>query len=136
MGTLKIRADAVVTGPLFDGRAARAAQEWAEKTSQALGDEGVKMLRQVPMNKSGRATGAFQEKVQAVRRSPSEVRIAGPQERGVVWASWLEGVSKRNQSTGFKGYRLFRKTRQALDEKATEIGQRELEKLLPEMGGA
>ena len=135
MGTLKITAQCQVTGPLGDGTAIKAAEDWAEKTSQALADRGVEMLRAFPMDKTGRARGAFQGALKVTRVSSTETRIPGPQQRGVVWTPWLEGGSKRNQSTGFKGYHLFRKTRLALSKKAPEIGQKVLDELLPEMGG-
>lgn len=135
-GTLKITLDCAVSGPLGDGRAIELAEKWAENTSQALGDEAVKMLRDVRMDKSGRAKGNFGALLKAERRSPSETRVAGPQQRGVAWASWLEGTSKRNESTRFKGYHLFAKTRAELQDKAAEIGQKQLEALLPQMGGA
>ena len=111
MGTLKITAQCQVTGPLGDGRAIKAAEQWAEKTTEALGDVGVRMLRAFPMNKTGRARGEFENALKTVRKSPTEVRIPGPQEKGVAWSPWLEGTSKRNQSANFKGYHLFRKTR-------------------------
>jgi len=132
---MKISLDCMVTGPLADGRAVKAAEEWAENTSQALADEGLEMLRAVRMDKSGRSRGGFQEALKIVRKSPTEKRIPGPQERGVAWAPWLEGTSKRNESTGFRGYGLFRDTRTRLQERAPEIGQRELDKLMPRMGG-
>lgn len=135
MGTLKITARCQVTGPLGDGRAIKAAQDWAERTTEALGDEGVRMLRAFPMNKTGRAHGEFENALKTVRKSPTEVRIPGPQEKGVAWSPWLEGTSKRNQSANFKGYHLFRKTRTALQKKAPAIGQKVLNELLPEMGG-
>ena len=135
MGTLKITARCQVSGPLGDGTAIKAAEQWAEKTSQALADEGAAMLRAFPMNKTGRARGGFQANLKVMRKSPTEVRIPGPQEKGVAWSPWLEGTSKRNQSANFKGYHLFRKTRTELSKKAPEIGQKVLNELLPEMGG-
>lgn len=135
MGTLKIRVDCRVSGPLANGEADKAAQEWATNTTQALGDKGVELLRAFPMDKTGRARGAFQAALKTTRISPTETRISGPQERGVAWATWLEGTSKRNESTGFKGYHLFRKTRLALSKMAPDIAQAELEKVLPRMGG-
>jgi hypothetical protein len=33
----------------------------------------------------------------------------------VVYGPWLEGTSSRNQATRFKGYSIFRKTRDKLD---------------------
>lgn len=136
MSVLKVAVTIDVSGPLADGRAIDAAEKWATNTSQALGDEAVRLLRAFPMNKSGRARGAFENALRTERRSPSETRVAGPQQRGVAWAPWLEGTSKRNESSHFKGYHLFAKTRAELEKKAQEIGQRELDRLLGEMGGA
>jgi hypothetical protein len=87
------------------------------------------------MNKSGRAHGAFENALKTERISPTETRIPGPMERGVVWSPWLEGTSKRNDSTGFKGYGLFRRTRLQLQKMAPQVAQAELEKVLPRMGG-
>ena len=135
MGSLKIEVHLDVSGPLADGRADRVLGEWARNTSQALGDEAVRLLREFPMDKTGRATGAFQRELHAVQSSRNTVIVRGPQEKGVAWSPWLEGTTERNRSTRFKGYHLFRKTRQQLDDKAPDIGQRELEKLLPQIGG-
>lgn len=135
MGSLKVRADCRVSGPLADGSADKAAEDWARNTTQQLGDKAVELLRDFPMNKSGRARGGFQKELKAVRKSPTTVVILGPQVRGVAWATWLEGVSKRNSSARFKGYRLFRKTRAQLNKMAPQVAQEELEKVLPKMGG-
>ncbi len=135
MGSLRVRVDCRVSGPLASGDADKAAEEWATNTTQALADKGVELLRAFPMNKTGRARGGFEGALKTERVSPTQTRIPGPQERGVVWASWLEGTSKRNDSTGFKGYGLFRKTRLQLQKMAPDIAQAELEKVLPRMGG-
>jgi hypothetical protein len=135
MGSLKIRVDCRVSGPLANGEAEKAAQEWAKNTMQALADKGVELLRAFPMNKTGRAHGAFENALKTERISPTEIRIPGPMERGVVWSPWLEGTSKRNDSTGFRGYGLFRRTRLQLQKMAPQVAQAELEKVLPRMGG-
>jgi hypothetical protein len=134
-GVLKLDVQADVTGPLAGGTADRALQDWAKATAKALGDEGVKILRAWPMNKTGRAHGAFENALNAVEEAPGMVRIKGPMITGVVWSPWLEGTSKRNRSTKFGGYHLFAGTRQQLDERAPEIGQRELDKVMPRIGG-
>ena len=135
MGSLRVRVDCRVSGPLADGEADKAAQEWARNTTQALADKGIELLRAFPMNKSGKARGAFENALKTERVSPTETRIPGPMQRGVVWSPWLEGTSKRNDSTGFKGYGLFRKTRLQLQKMAPQVAQAELEKVLPRMGG-
>lgn len=133
-GSFKVTVQADVTGPLADGTADNALQEWARNTAKALGDEGVRLLRQFPMNKTGRAHGNFQEHLKVLQRGP-EARIPAPTIKGVTWGPWLEGTSKRNESTRFKGYHLFRKTRQELQKRAPEIGQAELDKIMPKLGG-
>lgn len=135
MGTLKIKVDCRTSGPLSNGEAEKAAQDWATNTTQAIADKGVELLRAFPMNKTGRAHGGFQSALKVVRKSPTMAVIPGPQQRGVAWAPWLEGKSKRNQDGKFKGYGLFRKTRTALNKLAPGIAQAELEKVLPRMGG-
>lgn len=135
MGSLKVRVDCRVDGPLANGDADKAAEEWATNTTQAIADKGVELLRAFPMNRTGRAHGAFENALKVTRVSPTQTRIPGPQERGVAWSPWLEGTSKRNDSTGFKGYGLFRKTRLQLQKMAPGIAQAELEKVLPRMGG-
>jgi hypothetical protein len=135
MGSLKIKVDCRVSGPLENGDAEKAAEEWATSTTQALADKGVELLRAFPMNKTGRAHGGFEGALKTVRISPTETRIPGPQDRGVAWSPWLEGTSKRNETTGFGGYGLFAKTRLQLQKMAPDIAQAELEKVLPRMGG-
>lgn len=135
MGTLKIEVRPEVTGPLASGEAARALSDWATATAKALGDEGARMLREFPMNKTGRARGGFQANINPVQTGPM-VRIRGPMISRVTWSPWLEGTSSRNDSTRFKGYHLFRKTAQELQDKAQGIGQRELDKIMPRLGGA
>ena len=133
--TLKVTAELDISGPLSDGRYARALEEWQDNTAQALAGKGVDLLRAFPMNKTGRAHGDFENSLHTVRRSLGAVEIPGPAERGVTWAPWLEGTSKRNEGNSFKGYHLFRKTRQDLNRQAEDVGQRELEKVLPQIGG-
>lgn len=135
MGSLKIRIDCRTEGPMASGEAQKAADEWTEKTTQAIADKGVELLRDFPMNKTGRAEGGFQRELQAVRKSPALVSIAGRRVEGVTWGPYLEGTSKRNEGGKFKGYHLFRKTRLQLNKLATGIAQAELEKVLPRMGG-
>ena len=40
---------------------------------------------------------------------------------GVVYGPWLEGVSSRNQATRFKGYAIFRRTRDKLQQLSGQI---------------
>ena len=133
--TLAVTAYVNVGGPLFDGRAPEILARFEADARQAIADKGVELLRAFPMDKTGRAHGGFQENLKTVTRGPA-VAIPGPTIKGTTWAPWLEGTSKRNESTGFKGYRLFRTTRAQLDRQATEIAETRLPPYLRELGGA
>jgi hypothetical protein len=133
-GQFKVTADVGISGPLGNGSAGNALSDWATATAKALGDQGADMLRAFPMDKTGRARGGFQANLHPVQQGP-QVTIMAPMIEGVTWGPWLEGTSQRNSSTRFKGYHLFRKTRQELQKMAPDIGQAELDKIMPRLGG-
>lgn len=133
--SLTVTAFVQVHGPLFDGQAEEALDRFTLAAREAIADEGADMLRAFPMDKTGRASGGFQANVHAEPYGDT-FRIRGPMIAGVTWAPWLEGSSKRNSSTRFRGYHLFRAVAAELDAKATEIAGRKLQEYLPQMGGA
>jgi hypothetical protein len=135
-GSLKVRVSCRPTGPLENGDAEKAAEEWATNTTQVLADKGVELLGSFAMDKTGRGRGGFKGALKVTRVSPTEARIPGPQEKGVAWSPWLEGTTKRNDTTHFRGYGLFAKTRLQLQKMAPDIAQEELQKVLPRMGGS
>lgn len=133
-GSLGVTAYVRPSGPIADGLGAAVMEKFTAAARQAIADEGAKMLREFPMDKSGRARGGFQANLH-VLQAGSAVRIRGGLVTGVTWAPWLEGTSKRNMSTSFKGYHLFRKTRLELDRRAAEISEAKLQEYLPQIGG-
>lgn len=54
---------------------------------------------------------------------------------GVIYGPWLEGVGSRNQSTRFKGYATFRKTKQWLERKARSVAREHIKKAVRQLGG-
>lgn len=133
-GKLAVTASVGVSGPLAEGTSAEILDRYAADVRQAIGDRAVRLLGAVPMDKSGRAHGNFRAHLRAVPRG-NTVAVPGPMIKGQVWSPWLEGTSKRNESTGFPGYRLFRRTRLELDRQAGPIAEDVLEKYLPQLGG-
>lgn len=123
-----------ITGPVFDGRAAVAVSACLEQTRHNLMAEGADMLRHFPMDKTGRARGNFQATLMEIRGPQADI-LRGAMITGIVWSPWLEGTSKRNQSTRFKGYHLFRLTAAWLNQIAAIAVRQELAAFLPEMGG-
>lgn len=134
-GTLAVIAYVQVSGPLFDGQAEEAVTRFGKEARQAIADRGLELLRAVPMDKTGRGTGAFSEHLKIIDKG-SFLRIPSPAISGVTWGPWLEGTSKRNQSTKFRGYHPFRKARTQLDLEATGIAEKKLREFLPQMGGS
>jgi hypothetical protein len=124
----------IVHGPLWDGEANAAVERWLAVTRERVAAEGVLMLKAFPMDKTGRARGGFQANVARVTRSDWQV-IPGPKIPGVTWSPWLEGTSRRNDTTRFKGYHLFRRTRILLARNWRRDAQAELLRYLAAMGG-
>ena len=118
-------------GPLFDGAAPGIIRDWLDLVKQDVADEGVRRLRAVRMNKTGRGTGHYQAEIRTTRVGAGDIRIDNP----VVYGPWLEGVSQRNESTRFKGYKLWRKTRQSLQADAADIAEKRMPELVAKLGG-
>jgi hypothetical protein len=133
-GTLKVTVEVKGAGPLFTGEATQAVEDWSTATARALGQAGVKSLKAFPMDKTGRGDGGFKDHLHASRQGPDSV-IRGPMVRGVTWAPWLEGTSRRNESTKFPGYGLFAQTSRELSQRAPAIAQQQLGKYIGRMGG-
>jgi hypothetical protein len=131
-----------VKGPLFDGAAEDAAVRLTADVQEALARQGAAIIKAkaLKMDKSGRAgtgpggPGAAAKAVK-VLSAPSRTLISGDSARGSVWWPWLEGTSRRNQSTPFKGYHVFRLAQGVMSKRAPAVAQARLREYLPEMGG-
>jgi hypothetical protein len=133
MATTKI----VMTGPIFDGQAEAAARDFTRALAAEIAEIGrdwIKLDTQ-RMDKSGRGgTGDAAGGVKLAGSGGSQV-ISGGIRKGVYAWPWLEGTSRRNQTTGFKGYHSFRRTRLRMRKQVTPYAQAELAKFIERMGG-
>jgi hypothetical protein len=134
MSSLKVTAAVGVSGPISDGKAGDALGRYEADVRKALARRADELLLAFPMNKTGRSAGGFRENLQTLHQGAT-IRVRAGLRTGVTWGPWLEGTSKRNSDTSFKGYHLFRRTRQQLDQEAGGIAEQELQKYLPDMGG-
>jgi hypothetical protein len=126
----------ILSGPLFDGEAAAAAAEFTDSLAgevAAIGRDWIKLDTQ-RMTKTGSDTGAAAGGVELSGGSGSYIISGGIREGEYAWP-WLEGTSKRNESTGFKGYGSFRRTRLRMRKQVRPFAQEQLEKYLARMGG-
>jgi hypothetical protein len=127
----------ILTGPIFDGQAAVAARDFTRALSAEIAEIAQTWIQldTERMNKSGRGgTGAAAGGVKIHGEGANWVVSGGINEGVYAWP-WLEGTSRRNQSTGFKGYHTFRRTRARMRKQVTPYAQAELAKFIGRMGG-
>jgi hypothetical protein len=133
MATTKV----TLTGPLFDGQAAVAARDFTRALSAEIAEIAQTWIKldTARMDKSGRGgTGAAAGGVKISGEGANWVVSGGIREGEYAWP-WLEGTSRRNQSTDFRGYHTFRRTRARMRKQVTPYAQKELALFIGRMGG-
>jgi hypothetical protein len=105
-------------GPLFDGRARRAANEYVNRLERQLAEEGLNILREEMHAAFRNPTGYYESR--CVVEDGNTIT-----DSRVVYGPWLAGVGSRNfPVTRFKGYDHWIKTRHQLNERKRGIGER------------
>lgn len=123
MADMTVSIGASVSGPIADGSALTAMHAWLDESKKEVAQVAVDRLRAVKMDRSGRATGHYQSMIRTTVRTFNDILIDDP----VIYGPWLEGTSKRNDSTRFKGYRLWRRTRLQVQREVPVIAQKKLD---------
>lgn len=131
------RTKVTLEGPLFDGRADAAARELADALAAEAAEIGQYMIKMDTdrMDKSGRGgTGRAAGGVE-LKGADGTYRVSGGIREGEYAWPWLEGTSKRNASTGFKGYHSFRRARLRMRKQAPAVLQPIVDAFMARMGG-
>lgn len=118
-----------VSGPIFDGRAAAAVEDFLGEAEDELAREGANRVRQRLGQVLRNPTGFYASRI-VTDRQREDAQVTDSR---VVYGPWLEGTSSRNHATRFKGYRTFRLVAQELREHAMTIAQRVLPRHLDRM---
>jgi hypothetical protein len=138
MGSLNVTAHVRVEGPIADGSADQAVKDMLRAIVQELVNRGKEQIRVSAdaMNRSGRGgTGRAAAGVQSEDHGEyGQVIYGGIREGEYSWP-WLEGTSRRNRTTRFRGYHTFRDTARDLDDQAAQVAEEKLQEYLPAMGG-
>lgn len=113
------------SGPIFDGRALVAAHAFVEDAKAEIAKQGAEDVRAALTPGHGYRSGYYRSQVHATGDKVTD--------GGVIYGPWLEGVGSRNATTRFKGYRIWRTTKQALQQKVVPIAERLLPKYLERM---
>lgn len=121
--------EVVLSGPIFD-RGEQIMEAWGRDLLDAYGAQGLSHIGQI-MDASFRNPTPYYE-TQVTYDAAGDVGVI--HDRGIVYGPWLEGVGSRNARSRFKGYHMFRRTRQFLIEDTT-IVDRMIPDLVRRLGG-
>ena len=117
-------------GPLFDGSAERLSKQMCTEIEQQVAEAGVGIvggiLKQVLRNPTGRYESGITSEP-----GGGDMLVT---DSGIVYGTWLEGTSRRNKETRFKGYATFRRATEILQERADEIAQPIVDDYVRRMG--
>jgi hypothetical protein len=122
-----VRIDVSTRGPIFDGRARRAAGAYVDRLERDLAQEGVRIVRQELQRVLKHPTGYYESRIQVER---GHVVTDG----GVVYGPWLAGTGSRNfPVTRFQGYPHWLRAIARLRERKQGIAERLLRRYVGRM---
>jgi hypothetical protein len=127
----------ILKGPLFDGQADAAAREFTSALAKEIAEIGATWIKIEAhgMDKSGRGgTGRAAGGVELIGEGPNWIIRGGIRQGEYAWP-WLEGESRRNQTTSFSGYHTFRRTRLRMRKQVTPYAELKLHEYIARMGG-
>lgn len=113
-----MRVDVDTRGPVFQPGLPKSVLNKALRDGvEEVAREGEKLVKMQLYPGHGYESGHYKRSVHGhVRGTVAEVH-----DSGVIYGAWLEGVSRRNQRTRFKGYRMFRNAMRRLAPAAERI---------------
>lgn len=119
------------SGPIYDRDVKAIVRKHMRKAKDDLGNELVRQVQrrldQVLVN----PTGYYRSQIDYLINQGNGAVIV--HDRGVVYSSWLEGTSSRNQTTRFKGYRVFRTVMQQTERQADRHVGKEITAIVKEL---
>jgi hypothetical protein len=109
------------SGPMFDGRAERALNEFIRDFAEGYAEDVNNELQNRFRQNFKTSTGRYEAQVRTRRlgRGVSGVTSNSP------YGAWLEGASARNRKSSFKGYRSFGLTAVKMERRAGAVANAE-----------
>lgn len=116
-------ADVTLSGPFFDGRDHAVLDAMCDAIAEEVADEGRDIVR---LNSDTSFKTQTPYYVTKLRVNDAGQHSRDVTDSGVIYGKWLEGTGSRNfPVTRFKGYAMFRRATQYLNNGAAEtIAQR------------
>lgn len=106
-----------LSGPFFTLGAAPLTAA-LQRTTQDLVERGEQMWKAQLYPGHGLVIGHLRRSIAGEVRGPLHGEIT---DSGVIYGPWIEGTSRRNETTRFKGYAAGRRTAQALQRMAPRL---------------
>lgn len=131
---MRIDVDVHMRGPIFDGRAARAAHDFVRTAEEEIATRlGVHVVRGELDRVLKHPTGHYRSKIAAGRRGGSFV----VHDNDVVYGPWLSGKGSRNAPvTSFGGYDHWERATEKINQRAPRVaGSLLRQRFLRRMGG-
>ncbi|HEV7651339.1 MAG TPA: hypothetical protein VGP26_24580 [Actinophytocola sp.] len=117
------------SGPLFDGTAGKLLERGAEAAEEQVALSVRDQVRQILRRSARRPTGYYESRVVVERaRGDRVVR------NDLVYDDWLEGNSRRNSASRFKGYRHWERAAAQAEGQAGRVAEQVLGPYIDRMG--
>lgn len=121
--------EVTVSGPLFDGRAAREFAAYTDEAREQIAEFGEEHVLNLMGMAFRQPSGYYESNMMTERASADVSRV---HDSGVVYGPWLEGVGTRNRERpGFPGYFHWRRTKAVLATSGPAMAERLLQRYLP-----
>ncbi len=104
-------------GPFFSGRAESIGQQILDDVLYEVGNAALERVQYHLNAQIKHPTPYYETQIIQQRLGRDEV----VHDRGIVYGPWLEGTSRRNARSRFKGYASFRKATQEVERSAPAI---------------
>lgn len=110
--------DVRVSGPLFDGRAEAAVEDFLDDARQVVAARASNYVHEILDRDIRNPTPYYETQVTVDNAVEDLTRV---HDRGIVYGPWLEGVSEKNQTTRFKGYSAFARATKQVEAEVPEL---------------
>lgn len=120
-------------GPLFEGKDRPIMEAANRDAKRDLAEWGKSEVKQAALKKPKHPKGRYSEATTIHDfRKGLTIMAKHPQ---VLYGPWLEGTSSRNESTRFKGYRIYKQVKGRMRKKMLALVQGRYDRAVEELNG-
>lgn len=123
----------ILDGPLFKTDAGKVVKKQINKIITETLKQGVREVKAELYKGHGKASGEYRRSIRSRKRGLSG-RIYSRQ--GGAISAWLQGESRLNSRSKFKGFRLWTHARDVLEHESAAPAREQIARLVRELGGS